>query len=509
MRAKKLDERQLFKFLKSLEENKTKRMLQIDKEVAEVEKTLTKLLADQSEASLAKRSQTKASFAHSESLKTEKKRKRKAKTIRSLDVLEPNYEQFNTTNVSTKRIDKLLDSYYRFDEFGNRLQVTPLLSSANSSERASNDPDARIAWDISDFSPSELRLYSASASDGGSENASQSGPQTRASSSSPIKSGKLRKEKELRALHVRTGSKEHAQMTSQSNVENWPVDGDLGGIGKTLESNGRLLVSPQRNVVRKSGVIKVPALFVEELASTPVSKGTESSERILLTDESDEEILIEEYQKQSASQLPQRFDFDFSISPTSMAEVDPTLPVKSSCAQCRIPDCIFHDRTLRSNPPEEYDLLNDYYRTSVNSRSKQTGTPVVLPIFQSPSDLRKDALSARRTALSAPSPTPSEIVRDITYTPKNSYDEMNNADLDVVRSVRRPMKGSNREQMLRDKEANVRYTFDLMRQKMSAKVPPDFNTNYGAPTPKWKILNPLKLRHKINHSSPLHRMWKL
>ncbi|KAJ8046522.1 hypothetical protein HOLleu_05214 [Holothuria leucospilota] len=496
VRAKKLDERQLFKFLKSLEESKAKRLLQIDKEVAEVEETLGKLLDDQNEVNFVKRSQKagKSAFTTPETTRSEKKRRRKTKNVHAYDEGIPSSNRlFSRIDTSTRRVDKLLDSYYRFDEYGNRLQISPLLSSAASSGNRT-EHGARVAWDISDLTASDLRTISANSDS--VERASQSSSMVRAKMSSNVDSGSVSSRKESARERLSSQRKDQNEFTNE---------GPEISAGSPVTSK-RLLVSPQRNVIRKSGIIKVPALFIEELttSSTPVSK-EDTSEELLSNTESEGEISLGEGEDTSAAHLPARFELGSDFSPTFHMVNHVT---RNSPHVCNIPDCIFHDKSLRRNQTERPNMLDVYYRTSINSRAKQTGTPIILPVFQSSSDVRKTALSARRTALSPPSPTPSEIIQDIVYTPKNTFDSMNNTDLEVVRSVRRPMKGSNREQMLKDKEANVRHTFDLMRQKMSAKVPPDFNTNYGTPTPNWKILNPLKLRHKINHSSPLHRMWK-
>ncbi|XP_033643531.1 uncharacterized protein LOC117303442 [Asterias rubens] len=167
--------------------------------------------------------------------------------------------------------------------------------------------------------------------------------------------------------------------------------------------------------------------------------------------------------------------------------------------QCQEPDCIFHNKAYRrgSRVDDEY-TIDDYYRTV-------RGKPTVSPLFM-PADSPRLWSRSRRQAVRPPSPSPSDFLRefDNVEAPKSTLTES-----DSFLSVRRPLKGSNRERMLKDKEENVRTTFKVMRQKMAGQRPLEFNQNYGTPTPNWKILNPLKLRHKINQSNPLHARWGL
>ncbi|XP_022082582.1 uncharacterized protein LOC110974922 [Acanthaster planci] len=182
-------------------------------------------------------------------------------------------------------------------------------------------------------------------------------------------------------------------------------------------------------------------------------------------------------------------------------------PVSSQSAisqqECKEPDCIFHNKAYRKTHYSDGDeyTIDDYYRT-VGVKS------AVSPLFVSASSPRS---WSRRGMVRPPSPNLSDFLHDFDQgkTAKDSS-KCNSAESgSKFLSVRRPLKGSNRERMLKDKEENVRTTFNLMRQKMADLKPCEFNQNYGTPTPNWKILNPLKMRHKINQSNPLHVRWGL
>lgn len=169
--------------------------------------------------------------------------------------------------------------------------------------------------------------------------------------------------------------------------------------------------------------------------------------------------------------------------------------------QCKEPDCIFHNKAYRRGSRVDDYTIDDYYRTV-------RGKPTVSPLFM-PADSPRLWSRSRRQAVRPPSPSPSDFLREFDKEPAEISSKSTLADSDSFLSVRRPLKGSNRERMLKDKEENVRTTFKVMRQKMAGQRPLDFNQNYGTPTPNWKILNPLKLRHKINQSNPLHARWGL
>lgn len=179
---------------------------------------------------------------------------------------------------------------------------------------------------------------------------------------------------------------------------------------------------------------------------------------------------------------------------------------------CGVPDCICHCGSFRASASGKLigmdSSVDDYYDARSRSYAASTGQPIISPIFRTPSSTDWSGVG-RRAALPPPSPTPSEILEGVNCTPDAERFKLDYFDLDTISSIRRPIKGSNRERLLKEKEANARTTFQLMREKMAEKHPHDFNRNYGTPTPNWKILNPLKLRHKINQSSPLYSTWNI
>ncbi|XP_038062209.1 uncharacterized protein LOC119732655 [Patiria miniata] len=177
-------------------------------------------------------------------------------------------------------------------------------------------------------------------------------------------------------------------------------------------------------------------------------------------------------------------------------------PLATNQPECKEPDCIFHNKAYRKTDHSDDDdyTIDDYYRTV---GAKSTVSPLFMPAGSPRS-------WSRRGVVRPPSPNPSEFLHGLDHG-KTTTDSSKGslAESSSFLSVRRPLKGSNRERMLKDKEENVRTTFNLMRKKMADQKPPEFNQNYGTPTPNWKILNPLKMRHKINQSNPLHSRWGL
>ena len=192
-----------------------------------------------------------------------------------------------------------------------------------------------------------------------------------------------------------------------------------------------------------------------------------------------------------------------------ITEAEDPLPITKTCG---VPDCICHCGSFRASAPGKLIgmdcSVDDYYDARSRSYAASTGQPIISPIFRTPSSTDWSGVG-RRAALPPPSPTPSEILEGVNCTPDAGKSKLDYFDLDTISSIRRPIKGSNREMLLKEKEANARTTFQLMREKMAEKHPHDINRNYGTPTPNWKILNPLKLRHKINQSSPLYSTWNI
>ncbi|XP_071477294.1 uncharacterized protein [Diadema antillarum] len=542
VRAKKLDERQLFKFLKSLEDSKSRRLLQIDKEVAEVEKLLKRLNSEQRENCAGSGDDlsdfegedggevTKSADAGARQRRGVKKKQTVSKMSKEFDeyAFRARQKRGSIDRLGKNKADKLLNAYYRFDSEGNRRLFSPLISSPSKTPK----PPARVAWD-SDLFPEDISVSNYTVATG-TDSRINSGTNrsfmsfaddvfdddvTRADTITPgraifMTSGKFSSQS------VRKSSKTHrsksVKIATPQGVDSMPSSRSRSRKVSRTSENG------DRRERQREGQVANDSVSVASKSSV----GSDSHSKVpVINVTSDKEDDIPLNFKRSRLKLKRRptnlaqevtVDQPKIVLPTENADRNDELQrasTRDACtgASCQIADCIFHrphhlrrQSTMIEDPQSTFD---EYYRVASATHSRATGQPIISPMFQTAED--REWSQARRLPVSPPSPTPSEILADVVIEREEVAEKPDYTDLDVMLSVRRPIKGSNRDRMLKDKEENIKNTFKIMRQKMAASIPPDFNTNYGVPTPNWKILNPLKMRHKIAHSSPLFTLWKL
>lgn len=550
VRAKKLDERQLFKFLKSLDTSKSKRLLQIDKEVAEIEKLLKRLNSEQEDAirqregsgedieqndddtdNLVTRSAGAAIGRH----KRSQKKHSTHKMSKEFDeyAFRARKKKSSVDKLDKDKADKVLNSYYRFDSEGNRRVFSPLISSPSKTPK----PEGRPAWDagllLDDVSLSnytvvtgtESRIDSATTKSLISSVGDDVGDESRADTITPgraifMTSGKSSSQ------GARTSTKSHLQQRStpkgykplDSETPRGVVDKSSSPSSKSQKPGKTKKVDKQEKLMkflRQTSNKSEMSEASDVTSKTPLVKVTSHSdeEDIPLTFKRSKLKLKRRPQPQAHELKPgeERSDLattaEFSDDELQRASTVEACTGKS----CQVTECIFHRalhlRRQSSTIHDDAATIDEYYRVASATRSRATHQPSISPAFRTADD--GSWSQTRRLPVSAPSPTPSEILADVVTEKEVVEDKPDYTDLEVMLSVRRPTKGSNRDRMLKDKEDNIKNTFKVMRQKMAASVPPDFNTNYGTPTPNWKILDPLKMRHKIVHKSPLFTLWKL
>nr|XP_054750848.1 uncharacterized protein LOC129256709 [Lytechinus pictus] len=543
VRAKKLDERQLFKFLKSLDDSKSRRLLQIDKEVAEIEKLLKRLNSEQEDA-IRQREGTGENIEQYEDdndlLVTKSagavRRHKRSQSRYSTKKMSKEFDEYafraRTKRGSVERLDKdkankALNSYYRFDSEGNRRIFSPLISSPSKTPK----PQGRVAWDtglfLDDVSLSnytvatgtDSRVDSATNKSLISSVGDDIGEDSRADTITPG-----------RAIFITSGkgSSQGARKSTKSNTTHQGSKStDTKGVDHLSSSNSKSqkpglktnkvdrhekLMQFKRQISDKSEVSE-DSNMKSDTPHIKLSSHCEEEEDIPLTFKRSKLKLKRRPQPQGLEAKPEEESFDVSMTAEfSEDELQRATTVEACTGKsCQVTDCIFHRplhlRRQSSTIADDAATIDEYYRIASETRSRATHQPSISPVFRTADDGSWN--QTRRLPVSPPSPTPSEILADVVTERKVIEEKPDYTDLEVMLSVRRPTKGSNRDRMLKDKEDNIKNTFKVMRQKMAASVPPDFNTNYGTPTPNWKILNPLKMRHKIVHKSPLFTLWKL
>lgn len=588
VRSKKLDERQLFKLIQTLDGQQNQRLLNIDKQVSEISKDLEKLVADQEAARLQRIARRAAIGAEIEELDATLNKTMLSHRRRST--------QFDAFAFHLKRESENIRSptkasraLFRFDSRGNQL---PDLSPVQSSRSREMDCSPN---DIAIMALKEMNDFAANHEDGDEDG---SRVPSRAATSA-IESVSIRSvrssddETDERKDVTKTPTRHKPVAKEQTKIlggNDWTtilkavVDGKLLDALKkeianpTAPPKPALKVSRPRNVFIKSrwaqlasaarddsrqkqtessslnappstadtgpappktaptnpflkrvlALKAAPEPEPEPAPPTPpvkfplrrraVNRGVIASNILLGMSMPGEEVVPK---SPSPELIKKEVSFAVDVEPEQQGSEDGTSshdddsqeedgPMKSSCD---VPDCICHCSAYRRSAPARMrdDTVDDYYNAISRSYAASTGQAMISPVFQSQKSPRAWSTLGRRSAPPPPSPTPSEILEGVEFKDKTDTGKgnMDYTELDAISSIRRPMKGSNREMLLKEKEANARITFQLMRQKMNEKHPHDFNRNYGTPTPNWKILNPLKLRHKINQSSPLYTNWGL
>ena len=518
VRAKKLDERQLYKFMKALDDSKSRRLLQIDKEVAEIEKLMRRLTAEQEDA---EREAEQRGMMNGDATTYRRRRGNKKQKTTKMSKEFDEYafrarqQRGSIGRKGKDKADKVLNSYYRFDSGGNRKVFSPLISSPSKTP----NPPTRVAWD-KDFFPEDISLSNYTVA---TETDSRIDSATNKSFTNfnDNEGDEVFAQTPSDSVFMTSGkfSSQSAPMTPISQAHSAPSKGSKTvkvrlpkGVGNVVSSQ-----TPTKQIAEgKTGKVDDRedklSRRSDSRSSVPVVRVTDDDgielnfKRSRLTLKRRPKVLAAE----------NKDDYD-QLDTTDQTDTEEDLQQRATnvneCTgrSCPIADCIFHrPASLRRHSSTIQDpraAYNEYYRVASASHSRATGQPFISPVFQTPDD--SSWSQARRVPVSPPSPTPSEILSGVVLEREVVAEKPDYTDLDVMLSVRRPVKGSNRDRMLKDKEDNIKNTFKIMRQKMAANVPPDFNTNYGTPTPNWKILDPLKMRHKIAHSSPLFTLWKL
>ncbi|XP_033114689.1 uncharacterized protein LOC117115111 [Anneissia japonica] len=511
VRAKKINETHLFHFLRSVDDQKCKRTIQIDKEVGEVEKFLDKLTKDREEIKrrrIARRNARSALSTGNSLPNTSPSTSVAVKTLRRQSTKNSfNVSHFNELAFKMKLMRQsktpdtatnLLTSYYQFDAIGNRINDIPMNSL---SSPLAGFKDSKIAWEhipdnwsMSGLSLKDFGNFSVKSSKHSSETASAKSRQLSSDVQSETSSTL---DVSISEFEGKQNAHNYAPLPSNPDTrkENAMTDGIGGGETETCSLLKKSVISAaSKNRENESG---------RKSNMRSRDNCTGGTRREVTFSETPEVTRIGSPVAGKPTVVVRRPD-GREIEKDDIRSCDGGSNSSFSSTDCEYSDCIYHNRKHLLVAINKECTAQGCYKT-LPKVGEITGK--MARILKKESEAPSSEWKSTPKVAVTPSPTPSDIFRDLD-TSVGNCEKLDYTDLDVMSSVRRPVKGSNREMMLRKKELNLITTFALMRKRVTDRIPQDFNMNYGTPTPNWKILNPLKLRHKVAHSSPLFVKWK-